>query len=99
MKPEEFPSAAGIHRWEDLAKGIGAELRLLPGGERETPLRGTTVRRYFLPIDHHQRRLPRPLLMTAIFLFSRGRLTPNDYYDLPPLPERAARALEPAGAE
>lgn len=40
----------------------------------------TAVRRYMLG-DH----VPRPGIMTRIYCVSGGAVTPNDFYDLPPL--------------
>ncbi len=44
----------------------------------------------------HGDRVPKPILMVRIYLATGGRVTPNDFYDLPRLPARAWRA--PAGA-
>lgn len=48
-----------------------------------------TGRRYALG-----RRIPRKGHGQRIYLFTGGAVTPNDFYDLPQLPERAAAAAE-----
>lgn len=46
--------------------------------------------RYCLPSDHPRRRIPRPVHMRKLWVVSGGRVAPNDFYDLPPLPSAAA---------
>lgn len=50
-----------------------------------------TFRRYA-----HGMRVPRPAHMVAIYLLTGGRVTPNDFYDLPALPEAAGDSQEAA---
>lgn len=53
------------------------------------------VRRYTLPREHPDSRIPRHGPMCRIYLATGGEVTPNDYYDLPDLPD--APALEARG--
>ena len=41
-------------------------------------------------------RIPRPATMARIYLWSGGAVTPNDFYDLPALPEAASAEGEAA---
>lgn len=50
-----------------------------------------TFRRYALG-----QRLPRPPHMVSIYILTAGAVTPNDFYDLPALPEAAADIGEAA---
>lgn len=51
-----------------------------------------TFRRYVLG-----QRLPRPEHMRSIYLLTAGQVTPNDFYDLPPLPDSSGS--DEAGCE
>ena len=42
--------------------------------------------------QHRERRRPSPDLMVRIYVESGGRVTPNDFYDLPALPEQRQQA-------
>lgn len=57
--------------------------------------------RYRLPLTHPDFRRPEPPVMLAIYRFTRGQITPNDFYDLPKLPldELARSACGPAAGE
>lgn len=37
-------------------------------------------------------KVPRPALMRRIYVFTAAAVTPNDFYDLPPLPAQEAAA-------
>ena len=50
------------------------------------------VRRYCLPIGHSEYRIPRFEMMRVIFTATRGVVEPNDYYDLPELPNTGGAA-------
>ena len=53
---------------------------------RRIGAKGTdTARRYCLPSDHADHRIPSPLLMVNIYLASDGEVRPDHFYDLPPL--------------
>ncbi len=67
-----------------------------------------TVRRWCLPGSHPDARIPRPAEMRRIYVWSRGAVDPNSFYDLPLLPAAADQAREgvssrhqlaPAGAD
>lgn len=50
----------------------------------------STVRRYCLPAGDPHRRLPDEAGMVEVYRLTGGQVTPNDFYELPPLPEAAA---------
>jgi hypothetical protein len=56
--------------------------------------------RYRLPLAHPDFRRPEPSVMIAIYVFTGGQITPNDFYDLPDIPLPAlGRAGPPPGDE
>lgn len=88
----------------DLAAYLAQTGKTYQGFAREIGIENAgTVRRYCLPADHPDRRIPNEDIMPRIYRATGGKVTPNDFYNLkaaaaPPPPAREAAAQASAAA-